>query len=152
MKNWHHFKCMLFTHKCILQNINYKGEIKMTTKQQPKTGWYQKQYTMNEVKTLHKELGGKFFDRETMRTWNSHIETVPNMANIFITSEKENEWYAKRRYTLRWFNDDTWEIETLGPFRGYDDIESARAGRKKWTEIKLIKALQQHLEFHKEGK
>lgn len=123
----------------------------MTTKQQPKTGWYMKQYTLGEVKQLNKDVGFKFFDKDTMRFFRSHVETIPNMANIFITSEKREDWH-KRRYTLRWFNHDTWDIETLGPFMGYDDIETARKGRKKWTEIKLIQALQQHLNNEMEGK
>src|SRR5690242_1598816 len=108
-----------------------------------------KRYTLTEVKEAHASIGGKFFTKDAMAFFSSHIETVPNKANIFITSEK-NVYYAKRRYTLRWFNHETCEIDTLGPFMGYDDIETARLGRKRWTEIKLIQHVKSEIDEKRE--
>lgn len=96
-----------------------------------------KRYTLTEIKEAHASIDGHFFSKKAMKVWNSHIESVPNKANIFITSEKEQDWH-KRRYTLRWFNPKTSQIENLGPFMAYDNIDDARLGRKRWSEVKFI--------------
>lgn len=92
--------------------------------------------TITEMKKRHKAIGGHWFDKDTMRFFGTTIESLPNAANIFITSEWTGPDETKRAYTLRWFNTETDKVETLGEFLHYQTLEEAREGRKVFTQAK----------------
>jgi hypothetical protein len=94
-----------------------------------------KKYTFTEMKEIQKEKNLHWFDKGAMRFFNTVLETQPNMVNIFITSEKQEDWH-KRKYTLRWFNEETGNVETLGHFMEYTTIDAARAARRRFTATK----------------
>jgi hypothetical protein len=91
-----------------------------------------KKMTISEMKAAHKEIGYHWFSEDAMSFFNTIIETQPNKANIFITSERMEKWQPKM-YTLRWFNPETKHIDTLGEFRQHSSLEEARLFRSEYT-------------------
>jgi hypothetical protein len=94
----------------------------------------QAQLSIYDMKEAGMKVGYTWFAKENMRFFNTIVETMPNMANLFITSEKIEDWH-KRKYTLRWFNHETSHIETVSDFMEFDTIEGARKLRKMYTDI-----------------
>lgn len=82
--------------------------------------------TLAEMKRRNKESGQHWFDEGAMRFFNTKIETKPNVANMFITSEYMEDPNEKR-YTWRVFNLKTNKVETLGEFQKYETLEEAKA-------------------------
>lgn len=80
--------------------------------------------TITEMKERNKEAGQHWFTKGAMDFFNTKIETKPNVANMFITSEHSGD--GNRRYTWRVFNLKTNSVETLGNFMEYDTIEEAK--------------------------
>jgi hypothetical protein len=94
----------------------------------------QERLTISQMKAAGEGIGYTWFSKANMNFFNTIIETVPNMANLFITSEKIEDWH-KRRYTLRWYNHETSHIETVSEFMEFETIEGARKLRKMYTDI-----------------
>jgi len=80
--------------------------------------------TMAQVKAANKAIGHHWFERSTMRFFNSVIESGLLRGRFFITSERRELDFPKR-YTVRRAQADG-SIETVGTFQGYSDIELAR--------------------------
>lgn len=95
-----------------------------------------KQLTITEMKAL----APSWFEKETMKFFNTKIETRPNKHNFFITSEYMDD-YSTKSYTIRWFNSDTNLIETIGEFRQYGNIQQAKEKIKKLNKIDLTTRL-----------
>ena len=83
-----------------------------------------RQLTISEMK----RLDSRWFEKGTMKFFNTKIESQPNKDNIFITSERM-ELDQKKRFTLRKFNTETNKVNTLGEFQEFGTIEEARKAR-----------------------
>ncbi|AKC02734.1 hypothetical protein CPT_Stills106 [Bacillus phage Stills] len=99
-----------------------------------------KKLSINEMKALNESVNGHWFDKGAMEFFNTVIELQPNKMNIFVTSERMNE-DDEKRYTLRWFNHNTNQVETLSEMCEYKTLEDAKYFRKTFTGIKEIEAI-----------
>ena len=89
--------------------------------------------TIEDVIAAHREIGHHYFDRSTMRAFNSKVESgavaihdesgQPTRAR-FITSERMNDEHP-RLYTIREAQPDG-TIETVGEFQQYRTRDAAR--------------------------
>ena len=80
--------------------------------------------TLTEVKQENKAIGNYWFERSTMRFFNSVIESRLMADGFFITSERMELNFPKR-YTVRRAQEDG-SIMTVGKFQGYSDLKLAR--------------------------
>ena len=87
--------------------------------------------TMADIRRNNKEAGYHFFDKDSMRFFNSRIETGLYKDNTFITSERYDYNYP-REYTIRRAVDGGIKIETIGEFRQFETLEDAKIGRKNY--------------------
>lgn len=71
-----------------------------------------------------KENGHHFFSEEIMDFWNSTVEAGMYDNDTFITSE-DNFDSSKILYTVRKYNWNTHEVETVGMFQAYDNLGDA---------------------------
>ncbi len=83
--------------------------------------------TMSDVRAKNKEIGHFFFDRETMKFWDSKVETGLFRGRYFITSERERTATAKRKFKVREVLK-TGEIISVGI--QYPDLDSAKEAVK----------------------
>lgn len=92
--------------------------------------------TIDEAKRINKEKGFHFFDRDTMRFFNSRIEKdalqfgqlIDN--KYFVTSEQFVPSHGKpdkRKYTVRKYYPDTGNVKTIGEFQEFATKKQARA-------------------------
>ena len=90
--------------------------------------------TMAEAK--QKMLAGPrpyFFTKETMRFWNSKVET-PLFANrCFVTSEDSFD-RSRKLYTVRRFSEDYTDIVDIGEFQAYNSKAAAVDAAKLYRE------------------
>jgi hypothetical protein len=77
--------------------------------------------TVTEIRQAH---AGHFFDRDTMRFWQSRVLSGVIGGHYFITSEPY-PWEGPRRYFVRDVDHDG-TIATVGSDSGYASAESAR--------------------------
>lgn len=107
---------------------------------------------MQTIKALNKAAGQFFFAPETMAFFNS--KTYPNTraavndqgviyGTLFVTSEQQDDFHP-RLFTVRLFDHETKQINTIGEFQGYTTLESALWIMRTWqygcvpvAEIKL---------------
>jgi hypothetical protein len=80
--------------------------------------------TLAHVKQANKAIGNHWFERSTMRFFNSVIESRLLCGRFFITSERMELDFSKR-YTVREVLE-SGEVKTVGEFQGYTDLELAR--------------------------
>jgi NADPH-dependent ferric siderophore reductase len=85
--------------------------------------------TIMEIKENNKQNSRYFFNKQTMKFFNSKIESKLYADNTFITSEREN-LQAPRTYTIRIALDNGREIGTIGKFQQFESLISAREYRK----------------------
>jgi len=88
--------------------------------------------TIADIKRNNKNAGYHFFDRDTMRFFNSRIETGLYKDNTFITSE-QFDYNSPREYTIRRALEGGLKIETIGEFGQFETLEDAKNGRKKFN-------------------
>lgn len=91
------------------------------------------QLTINDVKRLHKEAGLHFFDEDTMRFWGTCVVTQLFPNNTFVTGD-DNYDRSKTMYTVRLFNEETANIETVCGFQRFDNLEDAIKAAKAYNE------------------
>lgn len=111
---------------------------------------------IDEVIQINREKGHYFFSRESMKYFNSKIETSGNLIDdrFFITSEQFVPLgYSPdpRRFTVREFFRDTGSIETVGDFKMFGNKQNAKefakcmakkkAGSRSFEEINSCKIL-----------
>jgi NADP-dependent 3-hydroxy acid dehydrogenase YdfG len=91
-------------------------------------------YSMEDlIKDYYRKTTGHFFDRGSMKFFNSRIgqDVYPAKELIyFVTSERFEQ--DPRRYTVRSYNVQTGDIDTIGEFQEY---------RTKAAAIRAIKGL-----------
>ena len=91
--------------------------------------------TASEIKAASKAAGSHFFDRSTMRFFRSRI--LPTVYHgpggcYFVTSEQYigSQYTEPRKYTVRKFDVETADIDTVGPFNEMSRTEALRTARK----------------------
>lgn len=82
--------------------------------------------TIDEIKAANAARGDFWFSPDTMRFFRSRIVGKVMFGHYFVTSEKSNDYDAKRRYTVRYAHDDG-EVTTIGEFRQWNTPDQARA-------------------------
>jgi hypothetical protein len=91
--------------------------------------------TIEDVKAANRSIGHHYFDRGTMRFFNSKIESGLIGGKYFITSERM-ELNMPKRYSVRMAAPDG-TIDSIGEFQQYDSKEDAReAIRAIMSEVK----------------
>jgi hypothetical protein len=74
--------------------------------------------TMSDVKIWNKRAGQHFFDRATMKFFESRIESTLMKGNYFITSEKPP--HNPRHYKVRQYNPNNHHIISISEELSYD--------------------------------
>lgn len=91
--------------------------------------------TMADVRRLHTAAGGHFFDRATMRFFNSRIESSLYQGGYFVTSEQfvdsAGEAHAREYLVRHFYAEDPRRIVTVGEPHGSKD-----------DAVRMIRALQ----------
>ena len=84
--------------------------------------------TLAEARDAHNTAGGHFFDRASMRFFDSRIESALYGGRYFITSEQfhDGSYHAVRGYTIREVKADT-SIDTVDRFQAYATLAEARS-------------------------
>jgi len=78
--------------------------------------------TILDIIEKHKSSGGHFFDKKTMRFFNS--QCYPEVfGDYFITSEVSPD--GEMRYTIRKFSESDGSIDTVGSFFAYTNLSDA---------------------------
>ena len=85
--------------------------------------------TITMIKKNNKQNSRYFFDKQTMKFFNSKIESKLYADNTFITSEQQ-DYQTPRTYTIRIALDNGKEIENIGEFQKFESLISAREYRK----------------------
>ena len=82
----------------------------------------------------NKHGGGHFFDAETMRFWSSSIVCGMFKNNTFVTSEKDYTG-EKILYTVRLYNWNDHDVETVGTFQQFDNASDAILFAKNYARV-----------------
>lgn len=88
---------------------------------------------IKEAIKLNKKSGSYFFNPETMRFWDSKIETDLIEDKYFITSEKTANG-KDRKFTIREFNGDYSIINDIGEFLEHSTLSDAEAALTNYLE------------------
>jgi len=95
--------------------------------------------TMAQIRETNKATGRKFFERDTMRFFDSRVHGQVYGGRYFITSERFHGTLGSdgsrsrkdaRRYTVR-FAKDNGDITTVGEFGQYGSLAAARTAAKR---------------------
>lgn len=89
--------------------------------------------TIDDVKRINARMGYHFFSPATMRFFSSRVESELLENHCFVTSEQDNgsplsdirAWNGERRFSVRFFDENSGIIETVGEFGAYDTLEDA---------------------------
>ncbi len=90
--------------------------------------------TIAEVRAANKAAGHHFFERSTMRFFDSAVESALYGGRFFVTSEKGPVAESVRRYTVREAFPDG-KVSTSGAFQAYRTLEDAREALRRLFEI-----------------
>lgn len=88
--------------------------------------------TIGDIRRANDDAGYFYFSPETMDFFSSRVypelyKDVEENKIYFVTSEKDGMTAtAKRRYSVRVFDVATSDVETVGEYGGYDDLEDAQ--------------------------
>lgn len=88
--------------------------------------------TIADMKAMHKEKGGHFFDRKTMRFFGTRIKSTLYKNGCFITSEYTNFDRVRRAYTMRYFDEKTGNVYTVKVYgvRGFNACTTLERARE----------------------
>ena len=101
-----------------------------------------KNITIKEMVELNTDAGQHYFEEDTMRFFNSIVETAPDEEGMFITSEKDHE--QLRKYSIRKFDLETYEVSTVGKFQEYDSLKQAIRFMNYKDNDEIISLLKEH--------
>jgi len=132
------------------QNIKQKEADTMRITLAKKTHQYRQDFnieTADDLRKVNEFRGGHFFDRDTMRGFNSRLLDAVyidkrNKRGFFITSEKMND-ETPRKFTLRFMllnKRDAGTIYAVSPDKNADGFEYFETGREARAMLKKIKA------------
>lgn len=88
-----------------------------------------KRYTLSEMKQANKAINHYWFSLGAMRFFNTRIVSQPNKFNMFITSEQMDSNH-KLGYAIRFFNEKTSEVVTVGEIQQFSTLEKAKETRQ----------------------
>jgi len=100
-------------------------------------------YLTGSLDRLKQYYQGHFFDKDSMRFWNSRISESSITENIvdgqvvgawFATSE-DNFDRSKRLYTARYFDISEHYMSTIGEFQAYSSLRQAKSVIKSLAKI-----------------
>jgi len=82
--------------------------------------------SVSDVRRKNEEKGFHFFDRGSMKFFNSRVETTGDLIKnkYFITSE-QFDYNSPRQYSIRKFNPTTAGIDTVSEFGGFKSKQDA---------------------------
>jgi len=80
--------------------------------------------TIKEAKAISKANGGHFFDAQSMRFFNSKIESELIEGRYFITSERY-ELDSPKLFTIRQISEAGQILDDLGKFQEFDTLHGA---------------------------
>lgn len=101
-------------------------------------------FSIRTIKQANKEAGQHFFDRSTMRFFNSRV-CRKVIGNYFVTSEQFDH-KSPRLYTLRRV-DDRGHIDTIGEFQSFATSRAAyREAARLWASECLETARDERLD------
>lgn len=88
--------------------------------------------TMAEIKSANKLAGYYFFERASMRFFDSCVESGVYQGRYFVTSEQfhGSQGSEPRKYTVRVCGPDG-DIDTVGEFQGYRTKQDAVAAIRR---------------------
>ena len=81
--------------------------------------------TIEEMKKRNAAQGQFWFTKGAMEFFNTKIESEPSEKGCFITSEYMED-PSKKRYTIRFFDQEKNTVETIGDFREYETLKDAK--------------------------
>jgi hypothetical protein len=87
---------------------------------------------VGQLKYLNESNGYHFFDKDTMRAFNSRIHSEIYGGCVFVTSEKQS-YRHDRKYTVRIVHTDG-SIETVSSFQQYSTRYAAHSAAKHLVE------------------
>jgi hypothetical protein len=89
--------------------------------------------TIAEIKQANADVGGHFFDTDTLRFFGSRILATVYGGFVFVTSEKDSygAWDGQRRYTVRFCFDGTIEGLDFGQFA---NLAQAKEEAENWSD------------------
>lgn len=85
--------------------------------------------TISDVRAANRAAGFHFFDRATIRFFGSSVVSTLYKNLCFVTRELDYNG-TQYLYTVRQFDPETAQIETVGNFQQYTTIQAARAAAK----------------------
>ena len=80
--------------------------------------------SISEIKIKNKEINQRWFSPQTMKFFNSKIETGVLKGKYFITSERREKYFPKK-YSIR-KAEENGSIDTIGEFQQFSSIEEAK--------------------------
>lgn len=90
-------------------------------------------YSLDDMRESSRKADYHFFDRETMRFFNSRVEEVTHVTAhtktrvLFITSESYGRYDTEPpRFTVREFFPATGKVNTIGEFMQYSTLDAAK--------------------------
>jgi uncharacterized protein (DUF1330 family) len=96
---------------------------------------YRQEWTITDIKEANREAGFHFFDRDSMRFFDSRVHNVyQGLGGVYIVTSEQCHMAGRsepRRFTVRQFQTATADLDTIGSFQGYSDIHDARNEAKR---------------------
>lgn len=82
---------------------------------------------IRKLRKLNQKAGYHFFDKKTIKFFDSNIETYPsNPYFLFITSERDKPRQKVRYYSIRRFDPKSYKVENISEFQQFGTIEKAK--------------------------
>ena len=85
--------------------------------------------TIADVRRANFAAGYYFFSRATMKFFGSSVVSILYKNRCFVTRELGYD-LTRYYYTVRRFDPQTAQIDTVGEFQGYDSLTAAREAAK----------------------
>lgn len=89
--------------------------------------------TLYDIKLANIASGGFWFERKTMRFFNSRLHGGVIGGRFFITSEQQDSTYP-RLYSVRMAHADG-DVSTCGKFQAYQSVVEARAAARRYATL-----------------
>lgn len=81
---------------------------------------------MADIKQKLSAGGNHFFDKDTIRFFGSRVESSLYKNNTFITSEYTGFERTNRAYTVRYYNEQKNNVETISKFGEFSTRDAAK--------------------------
>ncbi len=93
-------------------------------------------WTMAQIRACNRTKGGHWFDRGTMRFFNSRVgdSVYQGPGGVYFVSSEQFEgstYTAPRRFSIRQFNPRDCSVDTVANFQKFEDGRQAAAEAKR---------------------